>query len=217
LMTVWGHEERFPPIRLSAGCGFRKWRRSPECAATGEMRRFRPFPEAGSDRRVRPKAAVRRPIRLSPVVAQLKHATSWKQPHRHSCDAECQTIRWQTGLCVRQDRAHMPPRFAARKRSVSGRILTVDSRASTGLALNDDHYEVQRQPVKGPKAPVLQCAPGGCGYSNIGGLRFSIGLRLESARRQPVRKPCQKGRPSTARNQKGERRIARGSSLYPRA
>ena len=189
------------------------------CSMTASHR-FRPFPEAGSDRRVRPKAAVRRPIRLPPVVAQLKHATSWKQPHRHSCDAECQTtpVADRPLPPVRQDRAHMPPRFAARKRSVSLSDTHFGfeprtQRASSGLALNDDRYEVQRRPSRAPRHP----SPGGCGYSNIGGLRFRIGLRLESARRQPVRKPCQKGRPSTARNQKGERRIARGNSLYPRA
>src|SRR5580704_12594964 len=39
-----GHETRFPPPRLSAGCGFSlERRRSPECAATGETRRKPPL------------------------------------------------------------------------------------------------------------------------------------------------------------------------------
>jgi hypothetical protein len=38
----YGHEERFPPLRLSAGSELKK-RRSAECAATGETRRNLPL------------------------------------------------------------------------------------------------------------------------------------------------------------------------------
>jgi hypothetical protein len=41
-VRVFGQEERFPPTRLSEAVGS-EGRRSPECAATGEMRRFRIF------------------------------------------------------------------------------------------------------------------------------------------------------------------------------
>jgi hypothetical protein len=40
-MTGVGHEERLPPTRLSAGCGFRK--ETTAGIATGEMRRKRSF------------------------------------------------------------------------------------------------------------------------------------------------------------------------------
>jgi hypothetical protein len=40
--TASGIEERFPPTRLSAGCGFRK-ETIAGMPATGEMRRNRPF------------------------------------------------------------------------------------------------------------------------------------------------------------------------------
>jgi hypothetical protein len=52
-----GHEERFPPARLSTAVGSER-RRSPECAAAGEMRRKRPSAYAESNWRSRPQAGI---------------------------------------------------------------------------------------------------------------------------------------------------------------
>jgi hypothetical protein len=55
-----GHEERFPPTRLSSGCGFRK-ETIAECAATDEMADFSHFERRRSTYWVDPEATHRTP------------------------------------------------------------------------------------------------------------------------------------------------------------
>jgi len=115
-------------------------------------------------------------------------------------------------------RFHLPPSFAARKRSVSYRMLTIGSSfARSGRALDLHSMTATRctDVRQGTQSTRLTMVARRLRLFQH--RRDSVWVNVREHHRQPGCKPCQKGRPSMARNQKGERRIARGNSLYRRA